>query len=94
MTGAYYRNAVGALLVYDITSRSSFENVKKWMKEVKEHADPSVVMILIGNKCDLSENREVLYEEALNFSEKHRKILSHASFIYRNRLYRDKCPLS
>ncbi len=43
------------------------------MKEVKEHADPSVVMILIGNKSDLFESREVSYDEALTFSEKHRK---------------------
>ena len=55
ITGAYYRNAVGALLVYDITQRSSFESVEKWIKAIKEHADPNIVMILVGNKSDLAD---------------------------------------
>jgi small GTP-binding protein len=73
VTGAYYRGAVGALLVYDITSRSSFESITKWIKEVKEHADPNIVMILIGNKSDLAEKRQVKHEEGLKLSEKHCK---------------------
>ncbi|TNV76376.1 hypothetical protein FGO68_gene2425 [Halteria grandinella] len=71
VTGAYYRNAIGALLVYDITNRNSFESIPKWMKELKEHADPNIVMILVGNKSDLKEQREVKHEEGLKFSEKH-----------------------
>lgn len=76
ITGAYYRNAVGALLVYDITSRSSFEGVKHWVRALRENADPGIVMILIGNKCDLKDQRQVRQEEALQFSEKNRKFTS------------------
>ena len=72
ITGAYYRNAVGALLVYDITQRSSFESVEKWIKAIKEHADPNIVMILVGNKSDLADQRQVKQEDAVKFAEKHR----------------------
>ena len=73
ITGAYYRNAVGAVLVYDLTSRPSFESMTKWIKEVRNNADPSIVMILVGNKSDLASQREVKLDEALKFSEKHCK---------------------
>lgn len=73
VTGAYFRNAVGAMLVYDVTCRSSFENIQKWMKELKEKADPNIVMILVGNKSDLTEKREVKYEEGMRYSEKNCK---------------------
>ncbi len=63
------------MLVFDLTNRDTFENITKWMQQVKEKADPSIVMILIGNKSDLQEKRQVKHEEALNFSEKHCKFL-------------------
>ncbi|CAO3643882.1 unnamed protein product [Cunninghamella blakesleeana] len=64
ITGAYYRGAVGALLVYDITRQTSFQNVTHWLKELREHADPNIVIMLVGNKLDLSEtNRAVTTEE-------------------------------
>ncbi|SAM03905.1 hypothetical protein [Absidia glauca] len=64
ITGAYYRGAVGALLVYDITRQTSFQNVTHWLKELREHADPNIVIMLVGNKSDLSEtNRAVTTEE-------------------------------
>lgn len=53
ITNAYYRNAVGALLIYDITKRSTFENINRWYSELREHADHSIVVLLVGNKCDL-----------------------------------------
>ena len=53
ITSAYYRGAVGALLVYDISKRLTFENVERWLKELRTHADPSIVVMLVGNKCDL-----------------------------------------
>ena len=73
VTGAYYRNAVGALLIYDVTSRSSFESVGRWMKAIREHADPSIVMILVGNKTDLADSRQVKTEDGLRFAEKNCK---------------------
>jgi GTPase SAR1 family protein len=57
------------MLVYDITSRDSFENVSKWMAQIKEKADPSIVMILIGNKSDLADRRQVKMDEAMRFAE-------------------------
>ncbi|GFS41066.1 RAB GTPase homolog A1C [Actinidia rufa] len=50
---AYYRGAVGALLVYDVTRHATFENVMRWLKELRDHTDPNVVLMLIGNKSDL-----------------------------------------
>jgi GTPase SAR1 family protein len=57
------------MLVYDITSRDSFENVAKWMSQIRDKADPSIVMILIGNKSDLQEKRQVKIDEAMRFAE-------------------------
>lgn len=74
LTTAYYRNAVGALLIYDITDRNSFENIKKWMSELKENADSaSPVLILVGNKCDLESERAVRKQEAQKFAESQSK---------------------
>lgn len=57
ITNAYYRQAIGVLLVYDITRRVSFENLERWLTEVREHADSKVQIILVGNKSDLQNNR-------------------------------------
>lgn len=50
ITSAYYRGAVGALIVYDITKDTSFENVEKWLAELKENASTDITMMLVGNK--------------------------------------------
>uniref|UniRef100_A0A7N0ZZY3 Ras-related protein RABA5a n=1 Tax=Kalanchoe fedtschenkoi TaxID=63787 RepID=A0A7N0ZZY3_KALFE len=59
ITSAYYRGAVGALVVYDITRQQTFENVSKWLDELHTHSDMNVVTILVGNKSDLKDAREV-----------------------------------
>jgi len=60
---------MGALLVYDITKHLTFENVGRWMHEVKQYSDPSTVVFLIGNKADLDgEQRAVSKEEAAHFA--------------------------
>ena len=64
ITSAYYKGSKGALLVYDITKRSTFENVDRWLEEFKRNCDPEISIILVGNKCDLDNNREVTIEEA------------------------------
>ena len=64
MTAAYYRGAIGALLVYDITKRESFENCERWLRELRAHADPSIVAMLVGNKCDLRHMKQVDVEGA------------------------------
>lgn len=68
--GRYYRGAVGALLVYDITKHVSFENVERWLKELRDHADANTVIMLVGNKSDLRHLRAVSTEEAMAFAEK------------------------
>ncbi|MED6156030.1 Ras- protein RABA6a [Stylosanthes scabra] len=69
ITSSYYRGALGALLVYDITRRSSFENARKWMVELREFGGKDMVVILVGNKCDLEQTREVEEEEGKGFAE-------------------------
>jgi len=69
ITSAYYRGAVGALLVYDISKRLTFENVERWLKELRTHADPSIVVMLVGNKCDLKHLQACATEDAKAFAE-------------------------
>lgn len=63
MTKAYFKGALGALVVYDITKKSTFENIDKWILDLKSCADEKVSIILIGNKCDLESSREISKEE-------------------------------
>ncbi|KAH7528594.1 ras-related protein RABA6b [Ziziphus jujuba] len=70
ITSSYYRGALGALLVYDITRNATFANVKKWLKELREFGKPDMVVVLVGNKCDLGQTREVGEEEGREFAEK------------------------
>lgn len=71
-TCSYYRGAVGALVVYDITSRQSFLNCERWLQELREHADSRIVVMLVGNKSDMSnEFRKVSQQEAMAFAEKY-----------------------
>ena len=65
---SFYRGAVGALLVYDITNHDSFQNVGKWLKELRDHADANAVIMLVGNKCDLHHLRTVDTEEAKEYA--------------------------
>ncbi|KAG6526511.1 ras-related protein RABA4c-like [Zingiber officinale] len=69
VTSAYYRGAVGAMLVYDITKRQSFDHVTKWLEELRGHADKNIVIMLIGNKSDLGSLRAVPTEDAKEFAE-------------------------
>ncbi|XP_077455408.1 ras-related protein Rab-25b [Stigmatopora argus] len=70
ITSAYYRGAVGALLVYDITKQLTYESVERWLKELFDHADPHIVVMLVGNKSDLDSERSVPSEEAKDFADK------------------------
>jgi len=71
ITSAYYRGAVGALLVYDISKSQSFEDVERWLNELRDHADSTIVIMLVGNKSDLRHLRAVRTETAAAFAEKH-----------------------
>ncbi|EFJ13202.1 rab family GTPase [Selaginella moellendorffii] len=70
VTSAYYRGAVGAMLVYDITRKQTFEHVARWLEELRNHADNNVVIMMVGNKSDLSNSRTMSVEEGREFSEK------------------------
>jgi len=68
ITSAYYRGAVGALLVYDIAKHATYVNVTRWLKELRDHADTNIVIMLVGNKSDLKHLRAVPTEEAKAFA--------------------------
>ncbi|KAL6632707.1 GTPase [Neocallimastix californiae] len=68
ITSAYYRGAVGALLVYDIAKQVTYENVNVWLKELRDHADSSIVVMLVGNKSDLGHLRAVSTDDAKKFA--------------------------
>lgn len=59
ITTAYYRGAMGIVLVYDVTDTRSFENIKSWYKTVTQYANENTQIFLVGNKCDDEENRQV-----------------------------------
>lgn len=59
MASAYYRGASGALLVYDITRATSFENLQKWLRELKNFAVEDITCLMVGNKCDLRQYRSI-----------------------------------
>nr|XP_033779469.1 ras-related protein Rab-13 [Geotrypetes seraphini] len=64
ITTAYYRGAMGIILVYDITDEKSYENIQNWMKSIKENASAGVERLLLGNKCDIENKRKVPMERA------------------------------
>ena len=69
ITRTYYRGAAGALLVYDITRRDTYVHLIKWLSELKENAPKDITIILIGNKNDLENERQVSYEEGESFAK-------------------------
>jgi small GTP-binding protein len=68
---AYFRNAVGVLLLFDICERKTFDEVNIWLTDVHALCDPTAVVLLIGNKGDLSQNRAVTLGEAEQFADHH-----------------------
>eukprot|EP00929_Paragymnodinium_shiwhaense_P073332 TRINITY_DN3733_c0_g1_i1.p2 TRINITY_DN3733_c0_g1~~TRINITY_DN3733_c0_g1_i1.p2 ORF type:complete len:219 (-),score=63.12 TRINITY_DN3733_c0_g1_i1:672-1328(-) len=76
ITSAHYRRAVGALLVYDVTKQSTFQNCLKWMEELRQNAEPDIVIVLVGNKVDLVEQdssaRQVFYDAGKAFYEQNK----------------------
>ncbi|CEG62778.1 Putative Rab family, other [Rhizopus microsporus] len=70
ITKRYYRGAVGALLVYDITKRESFMSIPRWLNEIKSNeAHSESILMLVGNKSDLEKDRQVTVEEALEYAK-------------------------
>ena len=72
ITNAYYKGAKGSLLVYDITNKSSFENLDKWLSDLRTNGDDKISLILVGNKTDLEADRVVSLEEGKQKAEFHK----------------------
>ena len=68
VVSTYFRGAHGILLLYDVTNRDSFKNLESWLIEIEKNAKEKVLKILIGNKCDLGEDREITIEEGKAFA--------------------------
>eukprot|EP00842_Homolaphlyctis_polyrhiza_P005810 jgi/Hompol1/622/HPOL_005370-RA len=81
ITAAYYRGAVGALLVYDISQQKTFESVERWLKELRDHADANIVIMLVGNKSDLKSLRAVPTEEAKEFATRNELLFMETSAL-------------
>ena len=70
VTKSYFQSSHGLLVVYDITDRESFEKINFWMENIKNNAPENAKLILVGNKCDLANERKVSYEEGENYAKK------------------------
>ncbi|KAG7536406.1 Small GTPase [Arabidopsis suecica] len=78
----YHREAKGVLLVYDITNHSTFENVELWLKKIRESIDANnVVIMLVGNKSDLEDSRQVSIEEGKSFAEREQLLFIETSAL-------------
>jgi small GTP-binding protein len=79
ITRAYYKNSVCALVVYDISSRDSFNNVMSWIEDCKNQSPKTIFMVLVGNKCDLEDKRQVSYEEGKELADKNQLLFFESS---------------
>lgn len=68
---AYFRGALGVILVFDITDRKSFDQLPRWLRDARMEADPHCTVILVGNKSDLAASRTVSTQEAEEFAKTH-----------------------
>jgi len=70
ITTSYYRGAHGLLIVFDVTNKASFENVRKWLDDVDRHASQGIIKILVGNKVDLAHKRVIDYHTAKELADR------------------------
>lgn len=70
ITTSYYRGSHGVCIVFDLTDKQSFENINSWFTEIEKYASNNIKKILVGNKCDISKDREISYKEANEFANK------------------------
>lgn len=81
ITRAHYLDTVGVLLVYDIANKATYKNISKWLKEVRDNADPKIVIMLVGNKSDLEDSRAVPTEDAKKFAEENGFLFTETSAL-------------
>lgn len=72
ITYSFYKQANGVIVTFDVTNATSFNNVKNWLDSINQHADPSIVKALVGNKIDLEDSRVVSYEDAKHLADANR----------------------
>ena len=65
----YYRGSAAAIIVYDITKEEIFSTLKNWVKELRQHGPPNIVVAIVGNKCDLIDVREVMERDAKDYAD-------------------------
>lgn len=70
ITRAYYKNSVCAMVVYDITNKDTFNNVQTWIEDCKNQSPKTIFMVLVGNKNDLEDKRQVKYEDGMELANK------------------------
>jgi len=81
VTRSYYRGAAGAILVYDLTSRESYNHMVSWLNDARNLSNPDIVIILVGNKADLDEDREVTFLEASRFAQENEMMFLETSAL-------------
>jgi len=81
VTRSYYRGAAGALLVYDITSRETYNTLATWLTDARTLASPNICIILLGNKKDLDADREVTFLEASRFAQENELMFLETSAV-------------
>ena len=79
MTKVYYRNSSVAFIIYDITEKESFHHIEFWLNELKKEVPESVLLVLIGNKNDKNNKRQINYEQGKDFAEKHEMLFFEVS---------------
>ena len=79
ITRAYYKNSVCACIVYDITNRTSFEEIQSWLNDCKKQTPKTIELVLVGNKNDLEKDRKVTFEEGKAYAEKNNMIFLETS---------------
>ena len=79
ITRSYYRGSICALLVYDITRRQTFDNLIRWLEDMRDNAYSKMIILLVGNKSDLKFEREVTTQEGQEFADKHNLIFFETS---------------
>jgi len=81
ITKTYYKGAKGAFIVYDISKKDSFKNIDKWIKDLKEYGEEDAIILIIGNKCDLEDKREVTIEEVKKKAEIYKMVYCETSAL-------------
>ena len=96
VTKGYFNNSACAIIVYDVTSESSFKATKEWIEECKKYTNNNIHLVLVGNKIDLVEQRKVTMEEGKNFAEENGMVFFEASALTGeniDKIFVDSCKI-